>query len=192
VIERYALYDANDADDEPECGRLMQWAGTQGPGRVYVAARRPEAATFDFATARTAWPADTQRPGEVLLTKAGTARGTVTVSGGRYQPWLEGSFGRALELRIDGRKVGSAEGINTPGGWLRAGGEIRLAPGRHDVEVRWPSPGLAPGDGARSSLGAVALVAPGEVELERVAPQEADRLCGRQWDWIDLVTADGT
>jgi hypothetical protein len=116
----------------------------------------------------------------------------VTVAGGRYQPWVEGSFGRSLELRIDGRPVGAVKGINTPGGWLRAGGEISLGPGRHRVEVRWPSRGLAPGDGARSSLGAVALVAPGEVQLERVAPRDAQRLCERQWDWIDLVAADGT
>jgi hypothetical protein len=122
----------------------------------------------------------------MALTTPGRASGTMAVDGGDYTAWLEGSFGRPVSVRIDGREVGSAQGINTPGAWLRAG-RVSLEPGRHRVEVGREGGGLAPGDGAPSTLGAVALVADGEPRLVSVAPENVRRLCGRPLDWVELV-----
>jgi hypothetical protein len=192
VVDTFPLNDPHDADAIPSCTDLQAWAGgDKPPGFHLVAAALPEIETIDFPRVEglpRGWVPDPERPGQVVLGVPGTARATVTIRGGRYQAWLEGSFGRALHVRIDGREVGSAKGMNTPKGWLRAGGEVALAPGEHTVEVERSSGSLAPGDGARSSLGAFALVAPGEPRLESFPLRDVQRLCGRQWDWIDMVT----
>jgi hypothetical protein len=112
--------------------------------------------------------------------------GSLSVSGGRYSAWLEGSLGRPVSVTIDGRRVGSAQGINTPGAWLRAGA-IELGPGRHRIEVNRPTGGLAPGNGAPSTLGALALVADGDPRLLEVERGQVGRLCGRLLDWVELV-----
>ena len=83
-------------------------------------------------------------------------------------------------------KVGSVKGINTQGQWLRAG-EVELTAGRHDVELERPGGGPAPGDGAQSVLGPVALVRREPRELVEVSPDDAKSLCGGRWDWIEVV-----
>jgi hypothetical protein len=174
---------------------MLEWVATLDPSRTLVAARRPETATFDFAAATdrpAGWRPDRERPGLMLLDSPGSASGEVTVKGGRYRVWLEGTFGRPVELRVDGRPIGDAKEMNTPGGWLPVGAELTLTPGRHRVEVRRGSPGPAPGDGARSSLGGVAFVAPGEPELIPFKIADAGQLCGRQWDWVQAVAPEGS
>ncbi len=195
ATDAWPLWDDKDADNEPECGRMLEWVATLDPSRTLVAARRPETATFDFAAATdrpSGWRPDRERPGLMLLDSAGSASGEVTVKGGRYRVWLEGSFGRPVELRVDGRPIGDAQAMNTPGGWLPVGTELTLTPGRHRVEVRRGSAGPAPGDGARSSLGGVAFVAPGEPELIPFKIADAGQLCGRQWDWVQAVAPEGS
>ena len=71
-------------------------------------------------------------PGLVLLDSPGSASGEVTVAGGRYRVWLEGSFGRPVELRVDGRAIGDAQGDEHPGR-MAAGGE------RDHADARPPS-----------------------------------------------------
>ena len=158
-------------------------------GASLVAATGPEIATFDFVDQPRRpgdWPDDPIRPGELLLGTPGSAAGTVTVRGGTYSVWVEGTFGRPMHVSVDGRHVGAAEGVNTPRAWLPAG-TVRLPEGEHEIEVRRPPGNLEPGDGARSSLGAVALAGRGEPELIRVAASQADELCGRSLDWLEIV-----
>jgi hypothetical protein len=126
----------------------------------------------------------------MALTTPGHASGSLSVSGGRYTAWLEGSFGRPVSVSIDGRRVGAAQGINTPGAWLRAG-SVTLEPGRHTARVNRPGGNLAPGDGARSTLGALALVADGEPRLLELEREDARRLCGRPLDWVEVVEPPG-
>jgi hypothetical protein len=191
VAQHLSLFDerARTSVDEPDCGGLRELAEAAGAGSRFVAAVQPERRTFAIPRAADrpeGWPDAPERPGQMVLTTPGRASGTLTVDGGRYTAWLEGSFGRPVSVFVDGREVGSAQGVNTPDAWLRAG-RVELGPGRHTVEVRRGGGGLAPGDGARSTLGALALVADGEPRLLEVGRGDVGRLCGRPLDWVELV-----
>jgi hypothetical protein len=179
------------AQAEPNCSDLESFVDHRQAGTRVLAASTPETESLELPTLKTlppGWHPDPERPGQVLLTTPGIVRGELSVAGGSYQAWIQGSFGRPMKLRIDGREVGSAQGIDTPKAWLRAGGLVKLAPGRHTIEIERPSGGLGPGDGARSDLGAFALVAPGEDHIQEVAPDQVrTQLCDKSWDWIELV-----
>jgi hypothetical protein len=105
---------------------------------------------------------------------------------GRFRVWIKGSFGRATEAQVDGRVVGRAKGINTPAQWLDVG-ELELPAGRHRLKLRRPGFGLGPGDAWRGELGPLALEPIGGQRLVSVAPKDVRRLCGRKWDWIEVV-----
>ena len=84
-------------------------------------------------------------------------------------------------------KVGGADQINTPGQWEQVA-EIELSTGMHRIKLERPGPLLAPGDAWRGELGPVAVerVACGAPDHGFAVRAEAD-LCGRRWDWIELV-----
>ena len=106
--------------------------------------------------------------------------------GGRYRVWMKGSFGRPTAAYIDGRKVGEADQINTPGQWEQIGG-AGARQGHAPGQARAPGAPSAPGDGWRGVLGPVALERVEPSRLITVTPERATRLCGRDWDWIELV-----
>jgi hypothetical protein len=173
------------------CAAIRAFARAAQPGQQLIAAAAPTSSTWSVvsARARPLWPLDDQRPGLLLMATPGIARGKTRVSAsGRFEVWVQGSFARPLAVSLDGRHVGDVQGTDTPGGWLQAG-TVRLAAGQHDIQIRRPGGGLAPGDGARSSIGAVTLIRPGDERLVRLTPRAAPRLCGRSWDWIERVVA---
>jgi hypothetical protein len=100
--------------------------------------------------------------------------------------WIFGSFGRPTEGYVDGRKVGAADEINGPGQWVEIG-TVKLGAGPHELRLRRPGRSLAPGDVARSQLGPLALEPVERPSLVSVAPDQAGSLCGREWDWIEVV-----
>jgi hypothetical protein len=174
----------------PDCSAIRALARAARPGEALVAASAPPSATFNapIALMRPAWPPDGERPGLLFMSTPGRITGRITApTAGRYVVWVQGSFGRPLEVRVDGHRVGQVQGTNTPRGWLAAG-SIRLGSGGHNVQLVRSGGGLAPGDGARSSVGPVALMQPGEDKLVRVAPRDARRLCGHPWDWVERVS----
>ena len=190
VLEHLPLGSRLLADGFPSCGDVRALARRARPGQRLLAAARPESTAYDFAASPTRpreWTPDVEKPGWALMSAPARDTGVVRVAGGTYIPWLSGSFGRRMEIRIDGRTVGSVKGINTPGGAL-ATQPVELAPGRHTVEVIRRKGSFGPGDGARSAIGALVLAAEGEHRLVTVAPRDAERrLCGRGWDWIERV-----
>jgi hypothetical protein len=191
IVEHLPIQGADSALARPRCRDVRSLARRASRGTVLVAATGPEIATFDFVEQPRRpvdWPDDPIRPGELLLGTPGSSAGAVTVRGGTYGVWLEGTFGRPMHISVNGREVGAAEGVNTPRAWLPAG-TVRLPAGEHTIEVRRPPGNLEPGDGARSSLGAVALVGEGEPQLIRVAPAQAGELCGQPLDWVEIVRA---
>jgi hypothetical protein len=79
--------------------------------------------------------------------------------------------------------------VNNLGQWLPAG-RVTVTRGRHAVALVRGHGSLAPGDGYRGVLGPVTLVpepAPRPAALVRVGRDRAGSLCGRPWDWIELV-----
>jgi hypothetical protein len=61
--------------------------------------------------------------------------------------WLRGSFGRAVDVVIDGRRAGSArDELAQPANWLELG-SLELSAGPHRVELVRGGGSLAPGNG---------------------------------------------
>jgi hypothetical protein len=91
---------------------------------------------------------------------------------------------------VDGREVGRVKGVNTPGNWLAAGA-VTLMPGAHVLKLERPGGWISPGNGYEGEIGPLALE-PVRVERLQVEPPDRARtLCGRPWDWIELVHSDG-
>ena len=136
------------------------------------------------------WPPDPAARGAVITATPGQAQGRVQAPAGRYRVWVRGSFGRPVEAWVDGRKVGEVDGVNTPGQWLSAG-TVRVRDGRHRLRLRRQGGGLAPGDGFYGQLGPLVLARIGEAPLVRVPASRSKLICGREFDWVDLVRGRG-
>ena len=108
---------------------------------------------------------------------------------GRYEIWLGGSLRPAATLTVDGEEVGTLrQQLNTPGNYLDFG-TVPLQKGTHRFVVAVGGPDLHPGSaGSDGPLGPLVIARPtGDRALIRVAPEQASRLCGRAWDWIEVV-----
>jgi hypothetical protein len=190
VIEHLPLQAVHRAAVPPRCSDVRALAGRARDGDVLVAARPAPVALFDTVEAQRSpsWVPHPTQPGMVVTVTPGRAEGTLDVSrAGSYRMWVAGSQGRTVEVEIDGRTVGAARGVNNLGQWLPAG-EVTLDAGSHEVALTRAGGDLRPGDGYVGELGPLALQPSGsEPELERFQPGEAERLCGREWDWIELV-----
>ncbi|HWT92622.1 MAG TPA: hypothetical protein VN238_06470, partial [Solirubrobacteraceae bacterium] len=133
-------------------------------------------------------------PGAVVPTRAGRLESSVEIpQAGTYRIWVEGSFGRAITITVDGKRVGEvAQEIGNPGQWFPI--EVRDLPaGRHTVVVEAGRASLAPGQGG--SEGDLRHV--GIIDFQPVADEEravrtipASRwrtLCGQWLDWIEAA-----
>lgn len=173
------------------CAALKPIAANAPAGSRLVAAVAPELATFTPTSDPTrsgGWGVDPDQAGAVVTSTAGHAKGTVKVRGGRYTVWVQGDFPRAIHVIVDGRKVGSVSGSNTPLQWLPAG-SVYLKPGAHLVVLE-KSPGrrhFGPGEWGIGLIGALALQGQEPERLLSVAPADRRKLCGIEADWVELV-----
>jgi hypothetical protein len=129
---------------------------------------------------------DPHLPGSVTPGSAGTASGSLEVPRGEYAVWLQGSFGRGVEVEVDGQKVGTASGVDLPGLWTRVG-SASLEDGVHAVALRRGRALLAPSSGYAGHIGPLAFERLGSRSVLHLPPREAKRLCGERHDWIELV-----
>jgi hypothetical protein len=111
---------------------------------------------------------------------------------GTYEAWLGGTVRGSVEMLVDGRRIGAARHqLNGDGGgiWL---GEAPLDPGRHEVDLHFGGADLHPGSGGfpRPEVGPLVFVPADEEvgEIVSVAAEQARRLCGERWDWIEATT----
>jgi hypothetical protein len=192
VREHLPLGDERDASAIPECAdvrRLVRRARRRGD--ELLAARRPPLPSMDVISPRDrplGWVPEPNRPGMVSLNTPGRESGVIRVSeGGRYRVWLQLSSGRPMQVRIDGRLIGSPRQVNGPEQWLEVG-DVTLAAGDHQVELRRRGGRPIPGDGYNGELGPLALVPGGDEQtLERLDPATVIDLCTERWDWIEAV-----
>ena len=177
------------ATDRPVCRRVEALASRARPGDRLVAAARPRTALLDPLRAGLRprlWVPNANAPGTVVPVSPGEMRVQRRTRGGRYRVWIRGSFGRPTSAFVDGREVGAADEVNTPGQWVEVG-ELQLSPGEHEIVLARPDSKLGPGDAYRGELGPVALEPARPPNLVTVPPGQAPRLCGREWDWIELT-----
>ena len=139
----------------------------------------------------------------MLPTSPGTAVGHLVIpSAQNYELFLRGSFGRGVEVRVDGRTLGSVKDqlAGIPMGLVPVS-DVYLSAGGHTVEYEYHSADLTPGSGetlgngkfAREShhtlLAAIVLepLQHPPSELISVRPAEARSLCGRPLNWVEIV-----
>jgi hypothetical protein len=110
---------------------------------------------------------------------------------GSYTAWLGGSVRGSIELFVDGHKVGEARHeLEQEGSFIELG-QAHLDAGPHTAELRFGGADLHPGSGGfpRPPTGPLLFVPSGEEsgELVTVPADEAERLCGKPWDWIAVA-----
>jgi hypothetical protein len=189
VIEHLGLQHLHEAADQPACARVRRLARRARPSDRLMAAARPPLALLDPLNAGLRpklWVRNVNAPGTVVPVSPGDMRVQRRTRGGRYRVWIRGSFGRPTSAFVDGREIGAADEVNTPGQWVEVG-ELQLAAGEHEIELVRPDSKPGPGDAYRGELGPVALEPARPAKLVTVAPGQASELCGREWDWIELT-----
>jgi hypothetical protein len=190
--EHLPLGELYDAGAEPSCSDVRGLARrARRRGEQLVAAPAPQAPVMDVIRQRDrplGWVPDQNRPGMVTLVTPGRLGGEIRVpEAGTYRVWLQLSSGRPMEVRVDGKLIGSPHQVNTPEQWL-ALADLPLDAGTHDVELFRRGGRPIPGDGYNGELGPLALEPLGaDDSLVRIAPGDAERLCGERWDWIETA-----
>lgn len=173
------------------CAALGRLVAGAPPGSSLRVAERPPVSGFQILHAHgvpSGWIANPAMPGGVVTLTPGIVSRRISVpSTGRYRVWVQGSLPRAVTVRVDGRRVGTARGENTPGAWLSAG-TARLSAGSHTLEIERGGGTLLPGDGnSRAFLSAV-IVTPATAErVVRLPLHRWRSLCGREADWVEVV-----
>ena len=179
-----------DAGQVPQCAAVRTLAAGAPSGDRIVAAPAPETVQMPIVGAKdrpVGWPPLAQPVGVVDPQSPGAVEKHLKMRGGTYDIWVRASTGRRVSVSLDGRDAGSADGLNSNGMWLPAG-SAALSAGEHVVGLNRPNGGLAPGDDVSSQLGPVALVRRESQKLVPVPKGRVGRLCGKRWDWIEVIS----
>jgi hypothetical protein len=200
VLDHLSLGGQVDPGGVPLCGQVLALAETamaQGPGGRLVAAPAPPVGVIPLAQADA--PAE-WRNGDYLIpgNDAGEVRSNFGANGrGDYEIWLGGSVRARVETRVDGNLVGDVRHHLVSGiGYTRIG-EAELEAGRHDLVLSFSGADLNPGSSRSDTLDypvgpVIVALAPGPAaSLESAMPVEAASLCGKRWDWIEVVAPAG-
>jgi hypothetical protein len=204
VVAHLPIGSIHASADVPPCDAVRRFARRASPGDRLVAARPAPAVSFNTASAGDLppeWIPDATDPEVLRMLTPGTAGGEIEFpETGTYEIWVRGSFGRPVDVLLDGKVVATVEGINSSRQWL-SGGIIEavwllararplrrvVAADRHAVAVQREGRRLAPGDLADSIIGPVTFQRNLPEGLVTVRPGQARRLCGQAWDWIEIV-----
>ena len=189
---RIVLGDRHRPAARPDCDAVAKLARSGD----LLAARAGERVVVALSGARypaawaTAGSRDQPRPDG-----AGSIAATVALQrGGDYELWLEGSLRPSAQALVDGEPVGEVRHrLNNLGQYVSLG-STELEPGTHEVEIQVGGADLHPGSGGLAGpVGPLVLShgAAAETELVEVPAAEHERLCGREWDWIELVEDGG-
>lgn len=192
VLAHLPLQGRFSAQAVPSCPAVRALAAGAQPGDRLVAYQTPAPVVLDVtsATRSAAWRRYVNRYGISPL-GPGFAEQRVDVPAGRYRVWIQGSSQRPLRALVDGREVGALSALDTPGQAVDAG-TVTLRGGPHTLElVHAPRSLPSPGDGVLGTVGPLYLqsLAPGQ--MVSVPRRDATRLCGRSFDWIELVRRSG-
>ncbi len=197
MIRHLGLGTALDPTAVPDCGDVHQLARDAGPGGRLAAAARPGPETVPLAD--TSHPRAWQwagYPGTLLPVTPGILQAKIRAPHpGRYEVWLGGSVRGEVDLAVDGRPVGEVRHqLNNSGEYVLLG-TTRLRAGRHALAIRFHGADLHPGSGGTPSpVGPLQLTSTdtADTRMVHLRSDQAERLCGRRWDWIEVLAPGGT
>jgi hypothetical protein len=194
VIEHIPLGEPRQPSVEPRC-RVVRGLARRARALGVQLAAAPRTRSVLMVPAAlphpAAWVVDGTDPATLRPAGPGEVRGRVRVpTAGSYDLWAEGSFGRGIDVFLDGRRVGEArDALN---GRLSAEhvARLELDAGSHEILIRRGGGNLKPGNGGGARLiGPLALTRsdPTGGPLHTVAPDDWRSLCGQPLDWIEAV-----
>ncbi len=177
-----------------QCVRIANLARHAARERArLIAAEAPK--LIGISLARAAHPArwGHERKGLVMSTPGGLSASFELPSAGAWQVWVQGQIMPTVQLSVDGHPIASIAG-QLDGNSLVPNTvppiPVRLAAGRHRLSVTRPSFSLVPGDGGAAVLDAIFLT-PARTDpqgpLRAAAPARWRTLCGRSYQWVELV-----
>jgi len=179
-----------------QCSAIGRLANRPGAGEAQlIAARAPE--LVNVSLARSVHPAHwgRQREGLVMSSSGRLSAAFELPVAGSWSVWVQGQIMPTVGLAIDGRPLASI------GGQLSGNSlvpntvppvPVRLPAGAHRLTVTRPRSNLAPGDGGSAVLDAIFLTPAGEggqSTLDAAPTANWRTLCGRRYEWIELVGA---
>ncbi len=192
VLDHLPLQQVYSPSRAISCPELAPIVAKAPRGSKLMVATAPEESWFE-ATSESkraaGWGADPNQAGAVETSTPGNDEGVLRVSrSGSYALWVQGDFPRAVYVEVDGRRVGSVSGSNTPGQWLQAT-SLWLLPGAYTVNVLKVGGHrhFGPGDWGIGTLGAVALQRQMPETVRAVALSHWRSLCGTSADWVEVV-----
>lgn len=172
----------------PRCSALGALVRAAPGGARLAVWTLPAASGFSIANARVRSPG--WSPSGATATPGVAESPVVVRRPGRYEVWVQGDLPRRVDVALDGRRIGSVQGSDTPGGWLSAG-YVRVTAGRHSLSVVRGGGGLNPGNGSTTAaITEVALSAAVPSPPPVLLPLHAWRkLCGEPVSWVEIVAS---
>jgi hypothetical protein len=181
-----------------QCARIGDLAArAAGTGEQLVAAQAP--LLIGVALARASHPArwGHEREGLVMSAPGSLSANLVLPSSGVWDVWVQGQIMPTVRLGLDGRQIASISG-QLDGNSLVPDTvppiRVALAAGEHRLTLTRPGFSLAPGAGGAAVLDAIFLT-PADTDpqgpLLTAAPGDWRSLCGRRYQWVELVRSIG-
>jgi hypothetical protein len=138
-----------------------------------------------------------QREGLVMGTPGRLSTSFQAPHAGVWDVWVQGQIMPTITLGVDGRTIASIAG-QLDGNSLVPDTvppvTVRLAAGRHSLTVTRQGFSLAPGEGGSAVLDAILLTPAGadpQGPLRATAPGAWRSMCGRRYQWVELVRSSG-
>jgi hypothetical protein len=163
-------------------------------GRALVGAQAPQLVRVSLSHAARPRGWGRQRGG-FAMHRAGTLSLRFAIPrAGVWELWLQGQFMARVSVAVDGRALGSIEGQLAGNSLVPDTATpfaVRLAAGAHSLTVTRAGFSLAPGAGGSAVLAAAFLSPAGTParELRRLADRAGARaLCGRRYEWVEVVS----
>jgi hypothetical protein len=184
-----------------QCARISSVARLAGAGagadtgERLVAAEAP--GLIDISLRRAPHPRrwGRERKGLVMSTPGRLSASFTLPTSGAWDVWVQGQIMPTVTLSVDGARVAAIAG-QLDGNSLVPNTvppiRLRLTAGQHRLWVTRSGFTLAPGDGGMAVLDAVFLTpagAPSQGTLRAAAPARWQSLCGRSYQWVELVPA---
>ncbi len=177
-----------------QCARVERLAGlARADGARLVAASSPELVAISLAHASHPAHWGHLRKGLVMSTPGRLSAVFAVPRAGLWDLWLQGQIMPAVRVNLDGHplaSIGAQLGGNSLVPNTMSPQPVSLSAGRHRLSVARRGFTPAPGEGGSAFLDAIFLTpasAAAEQPLHAVAPGRWRSLCGRSYEWIEVV-----